>query len=326
MLRVFFTVDTEAHPASKNWAERGLAAEIRRDIVGMTPEGEFGAFYQAKTLEQFGLKGVFFTEALFSYSAGLDALRTVVAGIQDRGHEVGLHLHPEWLKRAPQVSVLPGKEGNMMRLFSEDDQTTLIGKGVEQLQKAGVEKVYSFRAGGYAANFDTLRALARNGVLYDSSHNFCWMGNTCDMPTDEPLLQPRLLHGVYEFPVTFFADWPGHFRHAELCACSFGELQIALMRAWRENWHSFVIVSHSFELIKRLSRDGGPVGAADKTVIRRFRRLCEFLAANRDKFQTSTFRELDRSELPSRSYTKPLSGFLPHTAWRFAEQAVRRVY
>lgn len=294
-------------------------------IQGVTPEGEFGAFYQAEVLKAHDLKGVFFVEALFSFATGTDPLRRVVLDIQERGHEIGLHLHPEWLRRAPSVSVLPGKEGSLMRLFSEGDQTALIAKGIEQLQRAGVSKVYSFRAGGYGANLDTLRALARNGVPCDSSHNFCWMGTTCDIQTDGHLLQPRQIQGVYEFPVSYFVDWPGHYRHTELCSCSFGELRFALLRAWRENWYSFVIVSHSFELTKRVKRNGEPAGTADKTVIRRFHKLCEFLSANRDKFQAATFAELDYGTIPSRSYTKPLTGFVPHTVWRFAEQARRRV-
>jgi hypothetical protein len=325
MVRVFFTVDTEAHPASPEWAARGFTAELRRDIDGVTPEGEFGAFYQAETLNSHGLKGVFFVETMFSHAVGIEPLRRVVSGIRERGHEVCLHLHPEWLRRAPQHSVLPGKEGSLMRLFSEDDQTTLVGKGVEQLNRCGVEKVYAFRAGGYAANFDTLRALARNGIPCDSSHNFCWTSN-CDMPMDEPLLQPRRMHGVYEFPVSYFADWPGHYRHAQLCACSFGELEAALLRAWREDWHSFVIVSHSFELVKRVTRNGEPAAALDRMVMRRFHKLCAFLAANRDKFQTSTFSEMDGADAPSHRYDKPLPGSLPHTVWRFAEQACRRVF
>lgn len=322
---VFFTVDTEAHPASPRWSDRGLADEIRRDIDGVTPHGEYGAYYQAEVLRKHGLRGVFFVEALFSYAAGMDPLKRVVSRLLEGGHEVGLHLHPEWLRRAPHVSVLPGKEGNLMRRFSEDDQATLIARGIEQLQKAGVPKVDSFRAGGYAANFDTLRALARNGVLYDSSHNFCWFAQSCDLQTDEPLLQPRQLHGVYEFPVSYFQDWPGHSRHAELCACSFGELRSALMTAWRDGWHSFVIVSHSFELIKRIKINDAPAALPDSTVIRRFHKLCEFLAAHPDRFQTATFTGFDPQSIPSRAYTKPLPGFLPNTLWRFAEQAYRRV-
>lgn len=325
MLRVFFTVDTEAHPASPRWMERRLVDEIRRDVDGVTDQGEFGAFYQADVLREHGLKGVFFVEALFSYAAGIEPLQTIVNGIRERGHEVGLHLHPEWLHRAPAVAVLPDKGRRLTRHFPEDEQTLLIAKGIEQLRRCGVDKVYSFRAGGYGANFDTLRALARNGVLYDSSHNLCWFDATCDLRTDEVLLQPRQIEGVYEFPVNFFEDWPGHYRHTELCACSAGEMQSALLNAWRAGWHSFVIVSHSFELIKRVNRGGVPSAVPDKTVIRRFRKLCRFLASNQDKFETATFAELDPQSIVARPYTKSLSGFLPNTIWRFAEQAYRRL-
>jgi predicted deacetylase len=58
-----------------------------------------------------------------------------------------------------------------MRHFSLEDQTLLVAKGIEQLRACGVDNVHSFRAGGYGANVDTLHALARNGVRYDSSHN-----------------------------------------------------------------------------------------------------------------------------------------------------------
>jgi hypothetical protein len=54
----------------------------------------------------------------------------------------------------------------------------------------------AFRAGSYGANFDTLRALARNGILYDSSHNTCYLGYTCEMRTPNLLLQPKKIDGV----------------------------------------------------------------------------------------------------------------------------------
>jgi hypothetical protein len=58
---------------------------------------------------------------------------------------------------------------------------------------------------------------------------------------------------VYEYPVSAFEDWPGHFlRPAQLTAASYGELANALSAAERSGWESFVIVSHSFELLGRM--------------------------------------------------------------------------
>jgi hypothetical protein len=325
MVNVFFTVDTEFHPAGPNWSDPSFSREIRSDIDGITSKGEFGAFFQADLLKAHGLRGVFFVEALSGYVAGNDWLTKIVSRIQQGSHEVGLHLHPEWLRRAPWASVLPGKHGSLMRMFSLEDQAALIAKGIEQLNRCGVATVHSFRAGGYGANDDTLRALARNGVKYDSSHNSCWFDATCDIQRDELLLQPRELFGVYEFPISFFQDWPGHYRHAELCACSFQELETALLDAWRKKWHSFVIVSHSFELIKGRVANGQDTSRPDGTVIRRFKKLCEFLANNSDKFQTATFDRLDPQSMPSRQYTEPLCGNFRGTLFRLAEQAYRRL-
>lgn len=212
-----------------------------------------------------------------------------------------------------------------MRHFSLDEQAVIIAKGVEQLNIAGVHQVRSFRAGGYGANRDTLRALARNGVLYDSSYNASWLGSTCDIQADELLLQPLELDGVFEFPVTNFQDWPGHVRHAELCACSSKEMEFALLSAWRKGWRAFVIVSHSFELLKGRRVGIAPPFYADRVVVRRFERLCKFLKSNTDKFQTATFRKLDTSEFAANNADVPVKGFLWNTAWRVAEQAYRRI-
>jgi hypothetical protein len=323
-MNVFFTVDTEFHPINGWISEETIKDDIGRDIDGTTPFGEFGTYFQAEILTQHGLKAVFFVEALSGRAAASYDLRTVVERIRACGHEVGLHLHPEWLRRVPSSSFLPGRSGSLMRHFSLEDQTLLVAKGIEHLRACGVDTVHSFRAGGYGANVDTLHALARNGVRYDSSHNASWMGSTCDIQTDEPLLQPKEIAGVYEFPVTNFQDWPGHSRHAELCACSSRELEFALLAAWRKGWHSVVIVSHSFEMIKGRQVGCAPPWYPDYVVINRFKRLCRFLQSNRDKFQTATFADLDASTFPHIA-DEPVAGRLWNTAWRFAEQAYRRL-
>jgi hypothetical protein len=324
-MKVFFTVDTEFHPLDGKWSKERAPIDLQRDIYGTTPTGDYGAIFQAELLREYGLKGVFFVEALSGYVAGCDALSPIVRQLQGDGHEVGLHLHPEWLRRAPCSSVLPGKQGQLMHSFSKDDQCTLIARGVEKLMACGVERVYSFRAGGYGANRDTLGALSSNGIPFDSSHNMCWLGITCNIETDNFIFQPTYLDGVFEFPVSCFQDWPGHWRHAQLCACSSGELQGALLSAWRNGWYAFVIVSHSFELIRRGEANQGPPWSADKVVLRRFKQLCEFLRTNQDKFQTSTFAELDASALPLNTGMRPLKSSLRRTTWRLMEQAYRRL-
>jgi hypothetical protein len=321
-LNVFLTVDTEVWPRHRGWRESSLYEDIQRDIYGVTPEGEFGVRYQMDVLDRYGLKAVFFVECLFPLAIGLDPLTVLVQEIQSRGHEVQLHLHTEWL-RWIDPSPLPGRAGTNLNEFNEDEQVVLLSRALENLLAAGGRDVCAFRAGNYGANLDTLRALARLGLRYDTSHNTCYLASDCHMPTSTPLLQPVRLHGVCEFPVSFFRDWPGHYRHAQVCACSTAELTGALMQAWSAGWQSFVIVSHSFELLRRRKQTARPP-LPDWTVALRFERLCRFLGEHRDKFHTATFANMPPVTVAPQP-ARPLRSKIHRTAGRMVEQLVRRL-
>lgn len=100
-------------------------------------------------------------------------------------------------------------------------------------------------------------------------------------------------------------------------------MQHALWSAWREGWHSFVIVSHSFELIQP-AQDGG-LSSPRRQVISRFENLCQFLDENRDCFQTAGFNKLGAAEFSSLQKREPIRGSLIRTAQRHIEQAIGRV-
>jgi hypothetical protein len=104
MLNVFITVDTEVYPLLPNWRETGLAGDIARDFDGQTSKGDFGLRYQLQMLNEYGLKAVYFVEPLFASAVGLEPLRKVVDLISKYGHEVQLHIHPEWLEHIPKTT------------------------------------------------------------------------------------------------------------------------------------------------------------------------------------------------------------------------------
>jgi hypothetical protein len=245
-----------------------------------------------------------------------------VEEIKARGHDVQLHLHPEWL-RLIDPSPLPGRRGSNLHEFTEDEQFVLLGRGLDNLRAAGAGAVCAFRAGNYGANFDTLRALRRLGIRFDTTLNPCYLTTTCRMETPEPVLQPVELHGVREFPVSVFRDWPGHLRHAQLCSCSAREMRGALTQAWAAGWESFVIVSHSFELLGRRKQTTRPP-VPDRVVIARFERLCRFLADHPDRFRTATFAGLPAAGSAAPA-VRPIRSRLTRTAGRMVEQLVRRV-
>ncbi len=149
---------------------------------------------------------------------------------------------------------------------------------------AGAPKPTAFRAGNYAANADTLRALAELGFTHDSSHTPGFPDSPCELELDESHKQPLELRGITEVPIGCVGDPLQQLRHAQLTALSLRELVAATRHAVRADVESFTIVSHSFEL---LCRDREKI---NKVVKRRFDRFCEKLAGMRDA-RTGTFRK-----------------------------------
>ncbi len=317
-VRVFLTVDTEFWPAGWDLSPDSVAKAVEADVYGLTPEGEYGIRYQMDELDRHGLKAVFLIESLSAHCCDPAHLARIVGDVQGRGHDAQLHLHTEWAHRSDPPLIAGALRMNL-RDFSLDEQTLLLDRALALLREAGAESVRAFRAGNYGANLDTLRALARLGIPFDTSHNTAFMGRTCDMPTEAPLLQPTELHGVLEFPIGFFRDWPGHVRHVQLAACSESELRMVMEAAWREGWYSLVIVSHSFELVDAERRKG------DATMLRRHRWLCRYLAENRDRFVTSTFADLERAAVPQPAPASVPRSHPGRTALRILGQACRRI-
>lgn len=316
-LHVYITIDTEVWPSLPGWREARLAGDIDSWLYGKTPAGEFGVRFQLDLMDAHGVRAVFFTEPLFSHIAGLPALRDLVALIAGRGHDVQLHAHSEWLQWLP--GLLPGHRGQHLRHFGVDQQETLLRACRTRLEEAGAAPPSAFRAGNFGANLDTLRALRRIGIAVDSSYNPLAPQAACGIATPSPLFEACDLEGVREVPVSFFEDWPGHTRPAQLCAVSSAEMEHAIEAAWRGGRRTFVIVSHSFELLD--ARRTAPCGP----VVKRMERLCRFLEKNAARFRTATFRE----PAPLRPAGAPpagaLRGSLLNTIARFGEQLQKRV-
>ncbi len=323
MLDVFITIDTEFYPLWPDWRTAGLGRDIDRDLYGKTERGEFGVSYQLDVLAAHGLKATFFVEGLCASAAGDEVLRRLVGEIQSKGQEVQLHLHPEWLQWMGNPPI-PSQGRELIAEFSASEQRQLIGIARENVVRAGAENIMAFRAGDYAAGANTLEALADNGIRIDTSYNACHAKSLADVSELEGAQQPVEVSRVWEFPVAVWSDGLGSHRPAQLCSCSASEMQGSLVSAWKNGWKCFVIVSHSFELLKkRRQRASRPM--PDPMVVRRFTQLCEFLQANNDKFRTGHFRDVDTGLLGVAEPAKPIRSPAYRTAWRLAEQTCRRL-
>ena len=319
MLDVFITVDTEFWCSTFNPTTDEAVDSFDKFINGVTDTGAWGVPYQVDLLRKHDLKAVFFVEGLYVPVACPDQSQKLVELIRANGHDVEIHAHTEWLPCLSDIT-LSQENGQDIRLFNEDDQTTILAKAIRNLADVGVSDPVAFRAGNFGANWTTLKALARNGIRIDSSLNSRYLGTACDMHLDSTLLQPMLRNRVVEFPVGLFHDFPGHIRPLHIQACSFSEMRHVLIEYFELGLPTCVLVTHSFETLN--SKRTGP----DPIVCRRFERLCNFLDENRDKFRTVGFRDvadLTIFDAPAPQTAIPRSSVF-RTGVRVAEQLIRR--
>jgi peptidoglycan/xylan/chitin deacetylase (PgdA/CDA1 family) len=321
-MKVLLTIDTECYPLRGGLGSGSLEEDLRRDVYGETPEGAVGLSFQLGILKRHGLKGTFFVESLFTERAGRPALTRVVDEIVSGGSEVQLHVHPEWLDWVPDAPV-PGRGRGTLREFLLEEQRQIIARGLRNLREAGVEPT-AFRAGDFAADRNTLRALGQLGIGFDTSCSAVWAESYPDVPELARRWTPLALEGVWEVPVSCWVTAFGGVRPAQICATSAAELRAALQKASRAGWRTFVVVSHSFELLRhpQASIDRP---AVDRLVVRRFLELCRFLDENRREFPACGFADLEARDLESPEPAVTLHPPARHTVGRWVEQAYRRL-
>ena len=319
MLDVFFTVDVEIWCDGWHNIDEKFPDAFRKYIYGPTATGDYGLPYTLRVLNDHGLKGVFFIEPLFSSRFGEQPLAEIVGLVEEGGHEVQLHLHPEWVdeSKTPLLSGIHGKR-NHLRNFSAAEQTTLIGAGIKLLGQAGARNINAFRAGGFAFNKDTLSALSANGILFDSSYNASLFGPDSGVMPGVVVVEPIECSGTYEYPMTVFNDGTQSPRHAQLTACSYQEMEGLLWQALEAERSAYVILSHGSELLNR------DKNRPDEVVVKRFQKLCSFLDRNRDVFCVRGFHGLQPRAVLQQP--PPLASPVWKTGARMLEQAFRRKY
>jgi len=322
-MSVVITIDAEISPHTSDWRRDYGRHAAARDIYGITESGERGLRYQLDVIERHGLKAVVFLEALSAEVLGNDLLEEVVGLVKNCGHEVGLHIHTEWLPYY-ELPLLGDRYGRNMSDFSEDDQVRLIDRGLENLSRAGAGAIAALRAGNAGASTATLRAARRSGIAIDSSYFAPHLNGVCRLPSDPELSHPVCLEGIIEVPITWFRDGLNRIRPAQLCACSIGEFEHILKDAWSRRWRVVTLLLHSFELVRRRLPE------QPQKVMRlhdhRLFELCRMLATNNDKFVSATFGGLDRKTIVGDVAPGCLRSPLGRTIRRYCEQVAGRLW
>ena len=301
--RILLSVDTELrwgpYLSGGSWEEN---YRLSFDPAGV------GIPYQLDLLRRHGLKACFFVDPMPALLYGPEPIRRMVDTILEAGQEVQLHVHCGW------AGVARGTPAQFeLTAFNADEQEALIAEALDLLVAAGASRPIAFRAGSFAANADTLVALRRLGIAFDSSHNGAAHPWPSQLPLAPELIDPADVAGVREIPITQIQLGNGKLRPLQLCAVSTDEMQAALRHASRNDHPVVTIVSHSFELA---TRDGRRINGL---VHGRFLQLCEFLAENRESMPTVTFAELEG--VAASKPSSPLNAAWHGTAARIAQQA-----
>lgn len=317
-LKIFLTIDTEVWEFYQD-----IQKNVSSGLWGVTEEGEYGLNYQLETFEKYNLKATFFVEPFFSYHSGEKPLKSAINNIQLANQEVGLHIHTEWLSGVDKLpfnlDILHRNIGD----FNFSSQLQLISHARSMISNYTNNNICCFRAGNYGADNNTLKALHELEVTFDTSYNEPYLNNSCRIITDKYLTFPKLISNTVEIPVSNFNDYPNHKRHLQLSACSFSEIKDVLLSNWQAEQFSCVIVLHSFEWIKRDRKKN--IHSLDKVCLKRFLKLCKYLAENTDKFETLHFKDINKDEATAfRSVAHTAQSNPLSTLIRFTEQVLRR--
>lgn len=297
-VNIFITVDTEHSIGGAFSNPRLKPVGNEKRIFGRIGDKAYGIPLIMDIADACNIPLTFFVEVLNKHYFGEAESREVCRYIIDRGHDVQLHLHPNYLNFTQSE---PGKlhfPGNMF-CYQLEKQIELIKQGKELLARYGVGHPVAFRAGNFGADMNTLTALKVNDFFVDSSYNKYYLGNNCKLG-DLKINDACKVGSVWEFPITNFREFPlwnhDRTRPLDINGVSFYEMQNVLEQATNCRLKNITILLHSFSFIK--PKDAQYNKAKPRwRIIKRFKQLCEHLHSHSDIYRVRTFGSLTKEEL-----------------------------
>lgn len=290
-----FTIDTEISLGGALEDLSNAPVGARRRIWCETDEGRYGIEAFMDVFDEYDMKGVFFFEPFGVNLVDPEPLKAAARYIAERGHDVELHIHPEFdinLERARKQSQPPSP---FVRDYSLEHQRGLIRRGADLLEAWTGRRPIAFRAGSFGLDEVGLKACLEEGLLFDSSYNAWAIQNGyCGMHSLPRLNDVTLLEdGLVEVPVTnlFARRIRRDYRPFDLASLNTTEMVSALDQLHEAGARVCCSLTHSFRLLKTTNvqmSDARP----DQFNLHRLRALCRYLAENSDRYQVSTFKDL----------------------------------
>jgi hypothetical protein len=297
-INVFITVDTE-HSIGGAFKDSTLTpVGNEKRVFGKIGDKDYGIPLIIDIANSYNIPLTFFLEVLNKYHFGEKESREVCRYLIGRGHDVQLHLHPNYLNFTRPN---PGERSfsDSISNYEFEKQGELIKEGRELLIQYGTKSPIAFRAGNFAADRLTLKALRMNGFLIDSSYNLSH-GNSSRRINPFKSNNSFEMEGIFEFPVTNFVEFipfrTKRFKALDINGVSFQEMKYVLNQARTIGLNNITIILHSFSFIKPYDVQYN-VAKPRWQVIRQFEKLCYFLKEESEAFEVKNFGSLDRDQL-----------------------------
>jgi len=295
---VFITVDTETSIGGAFADPRKRPVGAQRRIFCRRGGAAFGIPLIMDIADAHGLTVVFFLEVFNRYFFGEGPTHRVCDYILKRGHDVQLHIHPNYLNFTTGRPARP-VFSDLMGHYSLDRQIDMLLEAREWLTKWGVTDLHGFRAGCFGAGLTTLTALGRAGFFVDSSYNAAYLGFPCLIP-DLKINDLAPINGVWELPVTNFEENLRLIRvrrkPLDINGVSFEEIRSVLRSDRHLGPHHITVVLHSFSFVKAYDVQYRRIRPR-VNVIARFERLCRYLADNPERYRVRDIKSLSPEAL-----------------------------
>lgn len=238
--RFQITVDTETYAVNGTLPpfDTQIYAEIRSEMLGVPKIMEI--------CDRRGIRATFFVDVYMHRHYGEEKVERLCAAIAARGHDVQLHAHTAWLPQSP---------GDNLSAFPYHQQVEILAEGRDLIRKWTGRAPVAFRAGAYAANLDTIRALEQTGFLADSSY-FAFHRN-CELSRqlgNVHFNRQFKIGGVHEFPVTVYwlvrTPFYRKLSKVDVNSSSLAELREVVPKLIEGGVRNIVLFLHSFSFIQ----------------------------------------------------------------------------
>ena len=252
--------------------------------MGKTKDGFFGIDKIMDICDNFEIKVLFFVDFAEAWDYGEDRIKSIVTHIANRGHDIGVHIHPDHMADHKRLFLYE---------YSKQEQYEIIKKCTNLYQEFLGEKPKAFRAGKYGANRDTLDVFNELGYEFDFSQFY--KQKWCGINPPITLISPVKYKGIIEIPVTVYRSLKiGRYERFDKLDAVMDKHELKYMIKKYSNQIDDIIgvlFYHSFSMLEWRDAPDNPV--ANKKEINKFIDALEFINKTKN-LQFISLKELEK--------------------------------